>query len=162
LVPNSASHFLYHNNADGAFSRVTNGPVAEAVSASRGAAWGDYDNDGYLDLILVNTAQENYLFHNNGDGSFAEVPSSVSSDVIASGRSVNWVDYDNDGYVDIFRTALINDQRRLYRNNRDGTFKPVTQVDFLSIPGGFIAAASGDYNNDGRPDLFLTNAAAVA
>src|SRR6185369_11330819 len=62
----SASHFLYHN-ANGTFSRVTNGPVAEVVSAGFGAAWGDYDNDGYLDLVLVNEAESNYLFHNNGN-----------------------------------------------------------------------------------------------
>jgi hypothetical protein len=109
----------------------------------------------------VNTAQPNYLFHNNGDGSFAEVPCSVSTDIIATGRSVNWVDYDNDGYVDLFRTALIGDPRRLYHNNQDGTFMRITEGDFLTIPGGFITAAWGDYNNDGRPDLFLPNGAFV-
>ncbi len=61
---------------------MTTGPVAAVVSAGRGAAWGDYDNDGYLDLVLVNINQPNYLFHNNGDGSFAEVPdASFVSDI---------------------------------------------------------------------------------
>jgi hypothetical protein len=151
----SASPFLYHNNRDGTFSRVTNGPVAAVVSAGRGAAWGDYDNDGYLDLILLNNAQTNHLFHNNGDGSFTELPSAVSSDVIADSRSVTWVDYDNDGYVDLFRTTILDEPRRLYHNNHDGTFTRITQGDFLNARAGVFGVAWGDYNNDGLPDLFL-------
>lgn len=154
----SASQFLYHNNTNGTFSRVTNGPVAAVVSSGRGAAWGDYDNDGYLDLALGNGNQPNYLFHNNGDGSFAAVPSSFSSDIIVEPRSVTWVDYDNDGYVDLFRSAKLNEPLRLYRSNRDGTFTQITQGAFLTAPGGFLGVAWGDYNNDGRPDLFLPQA----
>ena len=153
----SARHFLYHNNTDGTFSRVLNGPIATVVSAGSGAAWGDYDNDGYLDLVLVNTYQPNYLFHNNGDGSFAEVPDAAVVADIANSRGVSWVDYDNDGYLDLFRTAL-DQPRRLYRNNHDGTFTRITQGDLLSVPGVFLGVAWGDYNNDGRPDLFLPNA----
>jgi hypothetical protein len=151
----SAFQFLYHNNRDGTFSRVTSGPVAAVASAGYGAAWGDYDNDGHLDLVLVNWNQPNYLFHNNGNGTFAEVPSVVSTDIIATSRGVTWVDYDNDGNVDLFRTAAISDLRRLYQNNHDGTFTRIPQGDFLTVPGGFLGAAWGDYNNDGRPDLFL-------
>jgi hypothetical protein len=153
--PSSASQFFYHNNRDGTFNRVTNGAVVAVVSTGYGAAWGDYDNDGNLDLVLVNWNQPNYLFHNNGDGTFAEVSSSVSADVVATSRGVNWVDYDNDGYLDIFRTAQIDVERRLYHNNHDGTFTRITEGDFLTVPGGFLSAAWGDYNNDGRPDLFL-------
>jgi hypothetical protein len=151
----SALQFFYHNNGDGTFNRMTTGPVAEVQSAGYGAAWGDYDNDGNLDLILVNWNQPNHLFHNNGDGTFASVPSSVSSDIVATSRGVTWVDYDNDGYVDLFRTAQITDLRRLYHNNHDGTFTRITTGDILTVPGGFLSAAWGDYDNDGRPDLFL-------
>ena len=149
------AHFLYHNNGDGTFSRVTTGPVASVLSAGMAGAWGDYDNDGHLDLALTNWNQANHLFRNNGTGSFAAVPSSFSSDVVGTSRGVTWVDYDNDGYLDLFRTAQINDIRRLYRNNRDGTFTRNTQPAFLTVPGGFIGMAWADYNNDGRPDLFL-------
>jgi enediyne biosynthesis protein E4 len=151
----SALQFLYHNDRSGTFSRVTNGAVAAVFSTGYGAAWADYDNDGQLDLVLVNWNQPNYLFHNNGNGTFAEVPTSFSTDVIATSRGVTWVDYDGDGYVDLFRTGQINDPRRLYHNNRDGTFTRITEGDFLSVRGGFLSAVWGDYNNDGRPDLFL-------
>ena len=151
------SQFLYHNNRDGTFSRVTTGPVAQVVSTGSGAAWGDYDNDGNLDLVLVNINQKNNLFHNDGDGSFTEVPSSVSSD-IAGSRSVTWVDYDNDGYVDLFRTAGRDEPRRLYHNHHDGTFTRITQGAFLNSPGGYFGVAWGDYNNDGLPDLFVPQA----
>jgi ASPIC/UnbV protein/VCBS repeat protein len=150
----SARHFLYHNNTNGTFSRITNGPVAEVPSFGRGAAWGDYDNDGYLDLVLVNANETNYLFHNNGDGSFTAVTSAAVVPDFANSQSVTWVDYDNDGYVDIFRAAR-DEPRRLYHNNHDGTFTRITQGDFLTIPGFFLGVAWGDYNNDGRLDLFL-------
>ena len=157
----SASHFLYHNNTNGTFSRITNGPVAEVQSAGFGAAWGDYDNDGYLDLVLVNEDQPNYLFHNNGAGSFAEVPDAAVVSDLATSRGVTWVDYDNDGYLDLFRTLLNSaagtEPRRLYQNNHDGTLTPITEGDFLSVEGTFLGVAWGDYNNDGRPDLFLPN-----
>ena len=104
----------------------------------------------------MNANQTNYLFHNNGDGSFTAVPSSVSSDIAAS-RGVTWVDYDNDGYLDLFGTAF-DQPRRLYHNNHDGTFTRITQGAFLTVPGNFLGVAWGDYNNDGRPDLFLPNA----
>jgi hypothetical protein len=157
--PNSspAPHRLYHNNGNSTFTLVTTGPIAEVASTGRGAAWGDYDNDGYLDLVLVNIGQPNYLFHNNGDGTFAAVPDAEVVSDIADSRGVSWVDYDNDGHLDLFRTAVAQ-PRRLYRNNRDGTLTRIGQGDFLAAPGTFISAAWGDHNNDGWPDLFLPNA----
>lgn len=151
------NHFLYHNNTNGTFNRITNGTVAEVKSFGRGAAWGDYDDDGYLDLVLVNANQTNHLFHNSGDGSFAAVPSAAVVSDLANSQSVTWVDYDNDGYVDLFRAAR-EEPRRLYHNNHDGTFTRITQGDFLTVPGTFFGVAWGDYNNDGRPDLFLPTA----
>ena len=153
----SGNHLLYHNSTNGTFSRVTNGPVAAVISLGRGAAWGDYDNDGYLDLVLVNNdEQPNNLFRNNGAGSFAAVNASFVSDGV-SAPGVTWVDYDNDGYLDLFRSALFNPLQHLHRNNHDGTFTQITQGAFLTAPGAYVSAAWGDYNNDGRPDLFLPN-----
>ena len=106
----------------------------------------------------MNVDQPNYLFHNNGGGSFVEAPDAAVVPDIANSRSVSWVDYDNDGYVDLFTTTALNEPRRLYHNNHDGTFTRITQGDFLTVPGGFFGVAWGDYNNDGRPDLFLPQA----
>ena len=136
---------------------MTTGAVATVVSDGRGAAWGDYDNDGYPDLVVVNINHPNYLFHNNGVGSFVEIPSASIVSDLANSRGVTWVDYDNDGYLDLFRTA-VNEPRSLHHNNHDGTFTRITQGDFLTAPGTFLGVAWGDYNNDGRADLFLPNA----
>jgi hypothetical protein len=149
----STRHLLYHNNTDGTFSRVTNGPVAQLSSASRGGAWGDYDNDGHLDLVIVNENQRNSLFHNDGNGSFVPVTNSYTLDV-ANSRGVTWVDYDNDGYVDLFRSGE-EAPRRLHRNNHDGTFTRITGPQFLTVGAGSLGVAWADYNNDGRSDLFL-------
>ncbi len=154
-----ASHFLYHNNRNGTFTRVTTGVVAAVVSSGNGAAWGDCDNNGYLDLVLGTENQSNHLFLNNGDGSFTDDPDSPFISDLAEHRSVNWVDYDIDGYLDLFSTTGligdVNQPRRLYHNNRDGTFTRITQGAFLTVQGGFGGMAWGDFNNDGRPDFFL-------
>jgi hypothetical protein len=138
-----ASQFLYHNNTDGTFTRVTNGPVAALLKRGAGTAWGDYDNDGYLDLVLTIHDQANYLFHNNGEGSFTETPATALVSDVDFSRGVTWVDYDNDGYLDLFRTVGVAGNldlpRRLYHNNGDGTFTRMMQGDFLTTRGGYYA-----------------------
>jgi hypothetical protein len=153
----AANNLLYRNNTNATFTKVSAGPIATLVSAGFGAVWGDYDNDGKLDLVLVNEQQDNYLFRNIGAGSFVTVPDAVFVPDKVSSRGVSWVDYDSDGYLDLFRPVLNFQPRRLERNNRDGTFVSITDGDFLNLTGSFLGVAWGDYNNDGRPDLFLPN-----
>jgi enediyne biosynthesis protein E4 len=154
----SVSQLLYHNNGNGTFTRITSGAVAAVVTHCAGTVWGDFDNDGYLDLALMNKTVPNYLFHNNGDGSFTEKPALPFVSDAGDSRTVTWVDYDNDGYLDLFRTlgvvGNLDLPRRLYHNNRDETFTRITEGDFLTVRGGFFGVGWGDYNGDGQPDLF--------
>ena len=134
-----------------------------------GAAWGDYDNDGWMDLFVVNqagpltlnpekqaaSAAHHALYHNNGDGSFTEVSAEAGVDGRAWGMAAAWGDADNDGFADLFVSAY--GQNTFYHNNGDGSFADRTRAAGLDAPDGFWAGASwGDYNRDGRLDLYVT------
>jgi hypothetical protein len=102
---------LYHNTGSGSFSNITSGVVLVPPSTNGAVdcAWGDYDNDGYLDLFVGSRAGPNALYHNNGDGTFTSV---LSEPPVSAGRPgilfnrVAWVDYDNDGSLDLFLTRF--------------------------------------------------------
>jgi len=132
----------------------------------------DYDNDGYLDIYIINGAAipslrkenpryYNRLFHNNGDGTFTDVTekAGVAGDGYDMGVAVG--DYDNDGWQDIFVASVT--KNHLYHNNHDGTFADVT--DEAGLAGAELdgrkmwSTAAGwlDYNNDGKLDLFVSN-----
>ncbi len=124
---------LYRNNGDGTFTDVTDQAGLGATSNNRAAAWGDFDNDGYLDLYVVNSGIDpdgkgpNYLYKNNGNGSFTDVAASVGvDDLVASrGRGAAWADYDHDGFLDLFvtngedGTDFISGPQFLYHNGRN-------------------------------------------
>ena len=88
--------------------------------------WADYDNDGWLDVYIICEQQTNRLYHNRGDGSFAEVSerAGVQGSAQSLCKGANWIDYDNGDYPDLFvdnmRSAV-----KLYHNNRDGTFRAI-------------------------------------
>src|SRR2546427_33422 len=66
-------NFLYYNNGDGTFTKITAGNIVSDIGNSEGCAWGDYDNDGFLDLFVANLGQRNFLYHNNRDGTFTKI-----------------------------------------------------------------------------------------
>jgi len=110
---------LYHNNGDGTFTKITSGPMLAHPEQGNSitCAWGDYDNDGYLDLFVSNQNTSNQLFHNNGNGTFTQIISGPPVDdggpgIFCSGPG--WVDYDNDGFLDLLVLA----------ENDDGTSFP--------------------------------------
>ncbi|MFB0515579.1 MAG: LamG-like jellyroll fold domain-containing protein, partial [Candidatus Neomarinimicrobiota bacterium] len=109
--------FLYVNNGDGTFTKVTTGPPVSDGGYSRGASWGDYDNDGDLDLFVTNSGKNNFLYANNGDGTFAKVTSGppVSDGGLSYGAA--WGDYDNDGDLDLFVANSEGENNFLYANN---------------------------------------------
>jgi hypothetical protein len=128
-----ANNRPYHNDGNGAFTPVEAGPMLEPPpgGGSRACGWGDYDNDGYLDLFVASSNAPNRLFHNNGDGTFTDVTDAVLSSEPNAGvdcQTVSWVDYDNDGFLDLFVTRFPDDgvaTNLLYRNetNSNGWLK---------------------------------------
>jgi enediyne biosynthesis protein E4 len=133
-----------------------------------GAAWGDYDNDGYPDLYAVNIAGPltlspeqlanspgaSRLYHNNGDGTFSDVTERAGVAHKGIGMAAAWADYDNDGHLDLVVTSY--GQINLYHNNGDGKFTDVTRTTGLDKYRGFWAGASwGDYDRDGFAELYI-------
>lgn len=157
-------HFTTLNSA------TPNKNQIEAMVA--GVALLDYDQDGYLDVFLVNGAEIpslvktspaywNRLFHNNHDGTFTDVTERAGVKGSGYGMGASVGDYDNDGYPDIFVSSVTGNQ--LLHNNRDGTFSDVTQsanLEGASYRGKKMWSTGAgwfDYNNDGRLDLFVVN-----
>ena len=129
-----------------------------------GVALLDYDNDGWLDIYLVNgstygalrgktSAPHAALFHNNHDGTFTNVAAkaNVTNDRWGFGAAV--ADFDNDGYPDIYVSNF--GPNRLYHNNHDGTFTDVAAKAHVTLGNWSTGATWGDYDNDGRVDLFV-------
>ena len=121
-----------------------------------GQAWGDYDNDGWLDLYVTGNLDDNVLYHNNQDGSFrvAEISPSVSLPEATSGGAV-WADYDNDGWRDLY--VLNHGANALFHNDGGIGFTDVTEIAGVGDTGKGTTAAWGDYDNDGYLDLYVTN-----
>ena len=186
-LTNFGRNQLYRNDGDGTFTDVTSHAGVGDGNWSVSASFGDFDRDGHLDLYVANyldyqleTAHACFLqgvhiycgpheypgardtlYRNNGDGTFTDVTTRAGVHNTGKGLGVLFTDYNNDGYPDIF---VANDAVPdfLYWNNKDGTFTDV------AIPAGVaynsegratasMGIASGDYDNDGIQDLFVTN-----
>ncbi|HEY6935616.1 MAG TPA: CRTAC1 family protein [Terriglobales bacterium] len=133
-----------------------------------GAAWGDYDGDGWPDLYVVDIAGPlnytpeqmarspggNRLYHNNHDGTFTDVTERAGVGFKGIGMGAAWADYDNDGRLDLVVTSY--DRIILYHNNGDGTFTDVSKKAGLDKFRGFWSGpAWGDYDRDGNVDLYV-------
>jgi enediyne biosynthesis protein E4 len=177
---------LYRNNGDGTFTDVTGkaGVGAEGLFGM-GVAVGDYDNDGFPDLLVLGYGRS-ILYHNNGDGTFADVTARAGLE--NSGRwasSAAWFDYDNDGRLDLVIANYVDwspqgnfycgdrgpglrsychpddfhgQPPTLYHNNGDGTFTDVSKSSGVGLKGGNgLGVVTFDYDNDGWQDIFIAN-----
>ncbi len=184
------TNFLYRNNGDGTFTDVASAAGLADLNDDRGTSmdcvWGDFDNDGWIDLYLVRWGYD-ALFRNNADGTFTEVTQKHfqkrdgSPGVEwANGNAVLFFDYNLDGRLDVYvgnyfdeidlwhlqtTRMMHNDFERsrnggnnyLYRQNPDSTFTEVATSLGLDDPGWTLAVGSADVNNDGWPDLYCAD-----
>ena len=156
IPPTSSGIRFVHENA-----RSPERYLPETVGP--GCAFLDYDNDGWMDIYLVNSGTcdfykpdqplKNALYKNNRDGTFTDVTDQAGVAGGTFGMGVAAGDYDNDGYPDLFVTAY--GRSILYRNNGDGTFTDVTEKAGVAAPGWTTSAVWFDYDNDGYLDLFI-------
>jgi enediyne biosynthesis protein E4 len=157
--------WLLHNNGDGTFTDVSK---ETGIGSALGKAWGavaaDFNNDGHVDLFVSNDTVGDFLFMNRGGkfeetGLFANVAYSTDG-FTRSGMGVDATDFDQDGWMDMFVANINEELFSLYRNNHDGTFEDVATKAGV---GNATRWMSGwglkffDYDNDGNPDLILSN-----
>src|SRR5438034_541402 len=122
----------------------------------RGLSWGDYDGDGFVDLLggATETGHVTKVFHNLGGRRFVDVAADLGLTIPGrSARQTNWGDYDNDGRLDLFVANYGHNQ--LYHNNGDGTFTDVAKELGLDVENHAVSADWGDYDNDGYLDLMV-------
>lgn len=173
---------LYRNNRNGTFADVTKGSGLDVQLYGMGAAAGDYDNDGKMDVYLT-ALEGDRLFRNLGGGKFQDVTAASGIRNADFGTSAAWVDYDKDGRLDLFVANYVQWSEdkdlwcsldgatksyctpesykpvpsKLFRNVGGGKFQDVTQRAGVAEPGKALGVAVLDYNVDGWPDLFVAN-----
>jgi hypothetical protein len=157
---------LYRNRRDGTFEDVTTkAGIAAHIGRGMSVAFADYDNDGLMDIIVTNDNLPNFLFHNQGDGTFKEVALEAGVALTNYGLPVasmgaDFRDYDNDGLPDLNITALAGETFPLFKNLGKGLFQDAThQSRLASLTTTRSGWSNGffDFNNDGWKDLFTAN-----
>jgi hypothetical protein len=175
-----ATNHLYRNNGDGTFTDVTTQVGVPGTGFAMGVTVGDYDNDGYEDIYVTgwNSA---VLYHNNGDGTFSDVTAKAGVENPHFGVGAAFLDYDRDGKLDLYVGDYLQfdpnakmryftadgfpgpldyegTADRLFHNNGDGTFSDVSAKAGIANPAGrAMGVTTGDYNNDGWPDIYVAN-----
>ncbi len=148
---------LLRNNCNGTFTDVTKEAHLTLPGNSQAAVWADINNDGLLDLFVVNERSPSQLFLNKGDGTFEDISHAAGIDTPgAFSKGVTAADYDGDGYVDFYVSNInANGKNYLYHNNHDGTFTDVAEQAGVTSTGRDFATWFFDYDNDGLPDIFV-------
>jgi enediyne biosynthesis protein E4 len=159
-------NLLFHNNGDGTFTNVSESSgISKQIGKGMGIAFADYDDDGFVDVFVSNDTFRNFLFHNNGNGTFTEVALLSGVGYNRDGRSiagmgVDFRDINNDGKPDIFETAMHGDSFPLYINSGNGFFEDATLTSHLhaaTMPLTSWGTGIFDFDNDGWKDIFISN-----
>jgi hypothetical protein len=158
---------LFHNNGDGTFRDVTRRSGLMGETGGLNLILTDYNNDGSPDVLVLRGGwwgkQGAYpisLLRNNGNGTFDDVTEEAGLQVSGPTQTAAWADFDGDGWLDLFVgiESQEGDRHRslLFHNNRNGTFTEIGAASGLGDLGFVKGVAWGDYNNDGRPDLYVS------
>lgn len=162
---------LFHNNGDGTFADWTARAGLTGETGGLNMIETDYDNDGHPDLLVLRGGwwgrfgeYPMSLLHNRGDGTFEDVTVKAGLLSLHPTQTAAWADYDGDGWLDLFvgheagPGTAVEDQHptQLFHNNHDGTFTEVGAAMGLAKLGFVKGVAWGDFNNDGRPDLYVS------
>ncbi|HEY2457364.1 MAG TPA: CRTAC1 family protein [Candidatus Acidoferrum sp.] len=158
------TNILYHNRGDGTFEDVSaSSGIAAKKGHGLGVAFADYDGDGFTDIFVSNDVVEQFLFHNNGNGTFTEVgldsgAALTNNGKMLSGMGVVFQDYDNDGLPDLLVTQLPHQPYVVFHNDGHGAFSPQElEAGFGALSGKSSGWGVGleDFDNDGWKDTFI-------
>ena len=158
------TNILYHNRGDGTFEDVSErSGIAAKKGHGLGVAFADYDGDGFTDVYVANDGMQQYLFHNNGNGTFKEVALEAGAALNSdggplSGMGVVFQDYDNDGLPDVIVTTLPRQTYAVFHNDGHGSFSDrglQTGITMLSGVTAGWGVGLEDFDNDGQKDLFV-------
>jgi hypothetical protein len=158
------TNIIYHNRGDGTFEDVSQrSGIAAKKGHGLGVSFADYDGDGFTDIYVANDGMQQYLFHNNGNGTFTESGMEAGAALNAdggplSGMGVVFQDYDNDGRPDVIVTTLPRQTYAVFHNDGHGSFSDrglQTGVTMLSGVTSGWGVGLEDFDNDGQKDLFV-------
>ncbi len=160
----------FHNQGDGTFTELTDAAGLTGLTGGLNLIQGDYNNDGLIDVLVLRGGwlgqagrYPDSLLRNNGDNTFTDVTEETGLLSLHPDQTAVWFDYNGDGWLDIFvgnETVPGSgevDPCQLFRNNGDGTFTECAAENGVAIVDWVKAVVTGDFNNDGRPDLYLSS-----
>ena len=161
-----APNLLFVNNGDGTFTERAHAYGLDIRDSSVMATFADYDGDGFLDCYLVTNildfarsplGQRDYLFHNNGNGTFTDVTTAAGIWGLSQGHTAIWFDANQDGWPDLYVANDFETPDHFYLNQGDGTFVDVVDRRLPHVPYFSMSADAGDLNNDGLVDLMVSD-----